>query len=143
MTDYVIGIAERAQASTAADFLRSMEVAVELYDAFGPMMEGYQAFVCPTNAIPAVPAEQDPVDPDFEVDGVKMDADFGWIMTHPFNMLSRCPVISVPSGRAANGVPTGIQIVGRSYDDARVFQAATAFEGAQPWLDCEARRPAL
>jgi amidase len=143
LTDYVIGIAERAQKSTAEDYLRSLEIAVGLYDVFGPMIERHEVFVCPTNALPAVPADQDPLDPNFEVDGVEMDADFGWIMTHPFNMLSRCPVLSVPSGRAANGVPTGLQIVGRTYDDARVFQAAAAFERAAPWLDCSQRRPAL
>ncbi len=47
------------------------------------------------------------------------------------------------AGRAANGVPTGIQIVARTYDDARVFQAATAFERAQPWLDAPERRPGI
>jgi small subunit ribosomal protein S28e len=36
------------------------------------------------------------------------------MMTLPFNLFSRCPVISVPSGLAANGVPTGVQIVGRT-----------------------------
>lgn len=40
-------------------------------------------------------------------------------------------MISLPSGHAANGVPTGIQIVGRSYSDADVFRAAMAFEMAQ------------
>ena len=143
MTDYVIGIAERARASTADDFLRSLEVAVELYDSVGPMLERHDAFICPTNAIPAVPAEHDPIAPGFEINGVEVDADFGWVMTHPFNMLSRCPVLSVPSGRASNGVPTGIQIVARTYDDSRVFQAATAFERAQPWLDVPERRPGL
>ncbi|MEE8534402.1 MAG: amidase [Kiloniellales bacterium] len=143
MTDYVIAIAERARGSTADEFLRSLEVAVELYDSVGPMLERHDAFVCPTNAVPAVPAEHDPIGPGFEINGVTVDADFGWIMTHPFNMLSRCPVLSVPSGRASNGVPTGIQIVARTYDDARVFQAATAFERAQPWLDVPERRPEI
>ena len=58
-------------------------------------------------------------------------------------MMSRCPVISVPSGQAKNGVPTGIQIVGRSYDDVSVFRAAAAYEQARPWLDTPARRPKL
>ena len=48
-------------------------------------------------------------------------------MTYPFNMLSRCPVLSVPSGRAKNGVPTGLQIVTRTYSDKRAFRAAAAF----------------
>ena len=45
----------------------------------------------------------------FRIGGIN----FGWVMTTPFNTMSRCPVLSVPSGRAANGVPTGIQIVAR------------------------------
>ncbi len=47
------------------------------------------------------------------------------------------------SGRAANGVPTGIQIVGRTYCDADVFQAAVAYErefGA--WFGATDARPA-
>ena len=45
-------------------------------------------------------------------------------------MLSRGPVMSVPSGRADTGVPTGIQIVGRSFDDVSVFRAGAAYEQA-------------
>jgi amidase len=68
----------------------------------------------------------------------------GWAMTTPFNAMSRCPVISMPSGRARNGVPTGIQIVGRSYCDADVFRAAMAFEKAQgAWYRTAGLRPAL
>jgi Asp-tRNA(Asn)/Glu-tRNA(Gln) amidotransferase A subunit family amidase len=66
-----------------------------------------------------------------------------WLMTICFNMMSRCPVMSVPSGLAATGVPTGLSIVGRTYDDVSVFRAAAAFERAQPWLDVPARRPKL
>ena len=65
-------------------------------------------------------------------------------MTTPFNTMSRCPVLSVPSGRAKNGVPTGIQIVGRTYCDADVFQAAMAYETAQgQWYGSDAMRPRL
>ena len=46
-------------------------------------------------------------------------------------------------GRAASGVPTGIQIVGRTYDDVSVFRAAAAYEGARGWLDAPDRRPLL
>jgi amidase len=53
-------------------------------------------------------------------------------MTYPFNMLSRCPVLSIPTGRATNGVPTGMQLVGPAYEDIVVFQAAAAaYESAQ------------
>ncbi len=64
-------------------------------------------------------------------------------MTYPFNVMGRCPVMSMPSGRAKNGVPTGIQIVGRTYDDVSVFRAAAALEEANPRFDVPERRPAL
>ena len=52
------------------------------------------------------------------------------MMTVPFNLFSRCPVLSVPSGLASNGVPTGVQIVGRTYEDVSTFQVAAAIEAA-------------
>jgi Asp-tRNA(Asn)/Glu-tRNA(Gln) amidotransferase A subunit family amidase len=51
-------------------------------------------------------------------------------LTPPFNIASRCPVLSVPSGVADNGVPTGVQLVGRTYEDATVFRLAYAYEAA-------------
>ena len=50
-------------------------------------------------------------------------------------MVSQCPVIAVPSGLTAGGLPTGIQIVGRTYDDLSVFQARCGYEAAKPWRD--------
>jgi amidase len=47
-------------------------------------------------------------------------------------MLHNCPVMSVPSGRDATGVPTGIQIVGPTFDDLTVFRAAMLYEAAAP-----------
>ena len=88
-------------------------------------------------------AEHDPAKDQITINGVAVDPMIGWAMTYPFNVMSRCPVISVPSGRASNGVPTGIQIVGPTYDDVAVFRAAAAFERVRPWLDTAARRPAL
>ena len=63
--------------------------------------------------LPAVKADHDPWDQDFTVNGKKVDPEYGWVMTHQFNMLHNCPVLAVPSGFTATGVPTGIQIVGR------------------------------
>jgi aspartyl-tRNA(Asn)/glutamyl-tRNA(Gln) amidotransferase subunit A len=42
-------------------------------------------------------------------------------------------VLAVPSGWASNEVPTGVQIVGRTYDDATVFRIGTALEVVRPW----------
>jgi Asp-tRNA(Asn)/Glu-tRNA(Gln) amidotransferase A subunit family amidase len=56
-----------------------------------------------------------------------------WFMTYPFNMLSQLPVMSVPSGFSASGVPTGIQVVGPSYKDVNVFRLSAALEKVLGW----------
>ena len=47
----------------------------------------------------------------------------------------------IPAARAACGVPIGLQIVGRTYDDTTVFAAADAFARAHPWYETNADRP--
>jgi Asp-tRNA(Asn)/Glu-tRNA(Gln) amidotransferase A subunit family amidase len=60
-------------------------------------------------------------------------------MTMQFNAL-KLPAISLPSGLSKDGLPTGMQIVGRRFDDLTVLRAAAAFEEAQPW---DAMRPPI
>ena len=68
---------------------------------------------------------------------------WNWIewahFSYPFNM-SWNPAASVPCGFTAEGLPVGLQIVGRRFDDLGVLQAAAALEQVQPWAD---RRPLL
>ncbi len=65
------------------------------------------------------------------------------MMTVPFNIASRCPVLNVPSGLSRDGVPTGLSVVGKTYDDVTAFRVAAAHEELFPWLDEPERRPAL
>jgi amidase len=130
MTPYARAFAEEASGSTADAFLDATTVAGEMYQPLATALERCNVFVCPTNALAAVPADLDPTSTELRINGTSVDPVLGWVMTYPFNMLSRCPVMSVPSGRAETGVPTGIQIVGRSFDDVSVFRAAEAYEKA-------------
>ena len=76
------------------------------------------------------------------INGKSVNPLAGWFMTTPFNSLSRCPVLTVPTGRASNGVPTSIQIVGRTYTDKDVFQAGMAYESVTPgWFAQNGARP--
>jgi amidase len=146
MTRYALEFARQARKSTAADFLGAMEGAAKMYETFGPVMEQHDVFICPTLALPAVKADYLEKPSALRINGKisKLSPVLGWCMTSPFNTLSRCPVISVPSGHAKNRVPTGIQIVGRTYSDADVFQAATAYETAVGgWYTDAKSRPAL
>lgn len=145
MTSYARKFAQDGQKSKAVDFVRTLDVANRMYSTLGPMLEKYNVLVCPTTALAAVPADFDQSKDSVKINGKTISNPFlGWVMTTPFNTMSRCPVLSVPSGHARNGVPTGIQIVGRTYCDGDVFQAAMAYESVRgQWFRTAASRPSL
>jgi aspartyl-tRNA(Asn)/glutamyl-tRNA(Gln) amidotransferase subunit A len=63
---------------------------------------------------------------------------YAWLpFTYPFNLTGQ-PAASVPCGFTGDGLPVGLQIVGRRFADVAVLQAAAAFERLRPWAD---RRP--
>ena len=73
-----------------------------------------------------------------------MNPEYGHSMTHQFNLLGNCPAICLPSGLSRSGVPTGLQIVGRPFDDLTVIKTARAFETAvKPWYAHNGVRPQL
>ena len=58
-----------------------------------------------------------------------------WLsFTFPFNFTGQ-PAATVPAGFTSDGLPVGLQIVGRRLDDALVLRASAAFEAARPWAD--------
>ena len=115
-----------------------------MYETLGPLLEEYRLLVCPTAALPAVPADFDQSTDTVRINGREVNPFLGWVMTVPFNMLSRCPVLTVPSGHASNGPPTGLQIVGRTYCDEDVFRAGLAYESeVGDWYRSSSTRPAL
>ncbi|PZQ99360.1 MAG: amidase [Cereibacter sphaeroides] len=142
MTTYGRNFAQKGAKSKATAFIDSLEQINVMYETLAPCLEKYDVLICPTLALPAVAADYDHTTGSTYINGKLVDPEFGWLMTLPFNMLSRCPVISMPSGRASNGVPTGMQIVGRTYSDASVFRAAMAYETAVgAWFEDAGKRP--
>ena len=143
MTTYVRAFAEKGKASAARDYVQALEVIAASYSPVGAILERHDVLICPTLATPAPPAAFDPTTDEIRINGKLVNPDLGWAMTVPFNMLSRLPVLAVPSGHAKNGVPTGIQIVGRSYSDRDVFRAGMAYEAALGGWYGPGRRPKL
>lgn len=141
---YTRKFAEDGQVSKATDFVATLDTAAQMYSTLGPLLEDYDVFICPTNALAAVPADHDQSKDEVKINGKAVNPSLGWVMTTPFNMLSRCPVISVPTGHAKNRVPTGMQIVGRTYCDEDVIRAAMAYEKAVGgWYGAPADRPKI
>jgi Asp-tRNA(Asn)/Glu-tRNA(Gln) amidotransferase A subunit family amidase len=119
-----------------------LDLANRMYATFGPVLEAHDVFICPTMTIPAVTTGHQMFAEDFEIDGKRVDAEFGYSTTHQFNILQNCPALSIPSGFATNGVPTGIQIVGRTFDDLSVYRAGIAYEKARGfWYQSPEFRP--
>jgi aspartyl-tRNA(Asn)/glutamyl-tRNA(Gln) amidotransferase subunit A len=56
-------------------------------------------------------------------------------MTEPFNLVGQCPVLSVPTGFTAEGLPSALSICGRRFDDRGVLEIGKALELARPWAD--------
>lgn len=98
--------------------------------------EDWDFLLTPSVSVAAFPAEKLMPDhwPQHAWDWVSW-AEF----SHPFNM-SWNPAASVPCGFTAEGLPVGLQIVGKRFDDLGVLQTAAAFEEAQPWAD---KRPSI
>ena len=124
MTPSAIAAAEAAKGLGPDDVAHSWEYQHKMYQTLGAVFENFDVFICPTLSVGAVKAEHDPLAKDFTVDGRIVDAEYGWVLTHPFNMLHNCPVISLPSGRD--------QIVGPTFDDLAVFRAAYTYEALLP-----------
>ena len=145
MTDYALKFADAAERhSTIDDIHKTWARADTMFQTLGPVLASHDVFICPTNNLAAVKADHDPWDENFTVNGKKADAESGWVMTHQFNMLHNCPVLAVPSGRTSQGIPAGIQIVGRTWDDARVFRAGFAYEKALGgWFTTKEKRPSF
>jgi len=140
LTPLVVKLLEAGLAHSAEKLYRSNIVRGAMWQKLGPILEKYDALICPTVAVSCLDAEHDDMIEDFRINGVKVPGYVGWAMTYPFNMMSWCPAASVPSGFGETGMPTGLQIVGRTFDDPTVFRIAAAFEKARPW---RGTRPAI
>ncbi len=141
-TSYARRLVEESSEIPKSAFVEGLELEARIYAPLGAVLDGFDALICPTFAVPALPAEYDPGDA-LEVNGKRIGDWLDVLMTVPFNIASRCPVISVPSGRSRDGVPTGLSIVGKTYDDVTAFRIAAAHEERFPWLDAPERRPGL
>jgi amidase/aspartyl-tRNA(Asn)/glutamyl-tRNA(Gln) amidotransferase subunit A len=65
------------------------------------------------------------------IEGVEIDPVIGWCMTY-FTNFTGHPAVSLPAG-LADGLPVGMQLIGRRGADVDVFAASAAFERVRPW----------
>jgi len=135
MDPEVVALIEAGLALDAVAFKRIEHLRTRQWKALAAVLAGHDALLCPSTAIPAPPAGGRDADYERVDEAGRLH---GLDMTCPFNFVAPCPAISVPSGWTAAGLPTGVQIVGRRYDDPTVLRVAAALERLRPWAQ---RRP--
>ncbi len=106
------------------------------WDAVRAYFERYDLLLTPTVSVPAFPVKT------LQPKGWPQHP-WNWTVwagfSYPFNFTGN-PAATCPAGFTAEGLPVGLQIVGRRFADLAVLQAAAAFEQARPWAQ---QRPRL
>ena len=123
---------EEGYRMSALDFFRDQEIRTEVYDSVQGVLNDYDLLITPTLACTAVENAEDgnTMGPS-EVEGEAVDRLIGWCLTYLINFTGH-PAASIPAGMA-DGLPVGMQIIGRRYADADVLAASAAFERLRPW----------
>ncbi len=137
MKDTVIWNIEQGRKLTGPEIGRAKLRRTELYHRVRQFMEKSEFMVLPVNQVPPFDITQEYVT---EIDGIKMDTYIDWMKSCYFITVTGLPAISVPCGFTDDGLPVGIQIVGRHQAELSVLQLAHAFEAATGYWK---RRPAL
>ena len=120
-----------AQDWKAEDITNAVMTRKAVYNRMWRFMRDYDLLLTPTLAVP--PFETGVQGPEV-TDGREVEP-FQWLsFTLPINMTGQ-PAATVPAGFTHDGLPVGLQIVGRHLDDALVLKASAAFEAARPWKD--------
>jgi Asp-tRNA(Asn)/Glu-tRNA(Gln) amidotransferase A subunit family amidase len=145
MTGHAIAFVDYVNRMAGEDLnvYAGLDAETQIWNALAPVFESHDALLCPTVGMRGLVAGDDYADHGLEIGGQECAFYFDGIITPVFNIASSCPVLNVPSGFSDNGIPTGLQIVGRTYDDATTFAIGAALERERPWLDTPSSRPHL
>lgn len=114
-------------------FLEGRRIEVEICRRIDSILSTYDILLTAAVAVPAFRAGVDYTTEPYEIDGVAYETFHDLCLTEVFNVTNRCPVLTVPAGRSSDGVPIGVQIVGRTYLDSGVFEVGAALQSALPW----------
>ncbi|HEX9760012.1 MAG TPA: amidase [Candidatus Acidoferrales bacterium] len=118
----------------AVDYLRALEVKRAVRREFDAALERVHAIIAPATPLAATPISQTRV----RIEGYEEDVRMALLrMNRPSN-LTGLPAISVPCGFTRSGLPIGLQLIGRAWDEARLLGIARLYEQATEW---HLRRP--
>jgi amidase len=123
--DTILWEIDRGERLTASDIGRAEVKRTEIYHRVRQFMGRYEFLVTPVTQVVPFDVDRPYVT---EIDGVGMETYIDWMKSCYYISTTGQPAISVPAGFTSDGLPVGIQIVGRHLDDWGVLQMAHAFE---------------
>jgi amidase/aspartyl-tRNA(Asn)/glutamyl-tRNA(Gln) amidotransferase subunit A len=133
---------DEGQRMSALDVLSDQRMRTHVYDRIQQVLRTHDLLVTPTlGALPVDNATDGNTKGPSSIEGVEVDPLIGWCLTYLLNFTGH-PAASIPAGDV-DGLPVGMQLVGRRYGDGDVLAASAAFERLRPWQDiytrCSAR----
>lgn len=137
MKDTVIWNVEQGFKLTGREIGEAEIKRTRLYHRVREFMEAFEFLVLPATQVPPFDVTQPYVT---EINGVRLPTYIDWMRACSDITVTGLPAISVPCGFTDDGLPVGVQIVGRHQDDWGVLQLAHAFEQATGFWK---RRPPL
>jgi aspartyl-tRNA(Asn)/glutamyl-tRNA(Gln) amidotransferase subunit A len=127
---------ERGRAVTAVEYIQATHRRKAYWVEVQAFLARFDLLLTPTLAVAPFPVGM--LGPR-EIAGRRVSP-LGWLpFTYPFNLTGQ-PAASVPAGFTRDGLPVGLQIVGRRFADRTVLAASASFEAAHPW---SSRHPPL
>lgn len=125
--------AEKGSVLSALDYRMGDIARTEVYDRFEDLFETYDVLITPTVGVLPFDNRDDgnTLGPS-TVCGQKIDPVLGWILTYPLNFTGH-PAASVPAGFTADGLPVGLQIIGRRFSERTILAVSGALERVNPW----------
>jgi amidase len=118
---------EKGLALSGEEIARAERLRVTVFQRMKAFMDRYEFLVLPVNQVP--PFSVDTPYPT-QINGVQMETYIDWMKSCYFITMTGHPAISMPCGFTPEGLPVGVQIVGRYRDEFGVLQLANAFEQA-------------
>lgn len=136
LTDTFAAFVEPGLKLTLRDYLEAQAEVTTFLERWAPdYWKDCDVLATPTLAVPPFSTKLR-LGPE-AVAGQKVDPQVGWAFTWPFNLTGQ-PAVSVPCGWTKEGLPLGLQFVGRRGADGLILRVAAAVEALAPWSD---RRP--
>jgi aspartyl-tRNA(Asn)/glutamyl-tRNA(Gln) amidotransferase subunit A len=131
LMDYVKSTLIAGSKITGAQYSQALRLLSKFRRAWRNFFSQYDLLMTPAVAVPAFPVGKRPD----EIAGKKVSRLFGaFPFTVPWNLTGQ-PAASIPCGFSSEGLPVGLQIIGKHEDEATVLKASAIFEQARPWAD--------